>query len=755
MIGRSSITCLCFLTCLVSFLGHAWTCHSQTIIENQAGVIDLPKPGVELADPALPGDRSEFLLPPTTCAWISVPDTQSLVKAIEQTSFGRMLEDAKIEPFAQDLADQVRGWLDSQKVQIGLDVEDLKAVSSGEICLAGVYEPAEGDGTKADYASVLLVDVSETGDEARQLLEKIDENLAQSSGERETMQIGDLEVTKWTLDLPKGIVGKVYSYQTICDRWLITCTNEKVFRDLLARIQATDPARASLSQTEAFQQVSERCSFQRDTDHLHWFVEPFDYMALSQSIAEERRPDAREKNDLARIFRREGFGAIQGLGGSLVIAESPFELVHRSFVFAPPVPEAGDDRYERAAAMLDFTNESGSDLMPPSWVPLEASTYMSFTWNLQKALRKVGYIVEALGATEGGWDSAIRELKEAPDGPKVDIPLLLEQLENRITLVAATEYPISETSERVVFGINVTGDESIVREHTRKLVTKTKNGTPSTVMHGDLELWVVDTKTEESGGALEIENDPLKAILEANDAADEEPEAEVREARPLFERRVATVTNGVLLVCNDVDYLKQVVDNMEQNPGHRLMTAADYVQIRNALDGLSESIDGISVVRHFGRLDASLETNYEMLRQEKMGSSKTLLAQLINQLMDADPEAEPRKQELDPSKMPEDYRRDVAPYLGTNGVIVKETGDGWILFGCLLPKDGSQAMTSGQPELGEPEAGRSERVPDAAGAPSTPGSPGAADAAGNPDAAAAPGAVGDQQSAGRTKTIRK
>ncbi len=631
---------------------------------------------------------SEYLLPPNTKAWLSIPDVDALVKAVEQTSFGRMLEDEKIAPFVQDLTEQIRGWLDEKNVQFGLEIADFEGVPSGEVCVAGILivgAPGADDVRKPDHATLLLVDITDTKEKALKLLATIEQNLDTSDAEKEELIIDDVKVSKWSIDKPRGLPGKVYAFHGIVGDWLFTCDNERVVRDIIRRIKLETHDAANLASMPTFQKIQEKCGFDQPDRHVRWFVEPFGYLELAQAVALDKDPKAVEGNDIAKIFRREGFDAIKGVGGTVRVFDGKHEAVHRTFIYAPPVAEAGEERYLRAAAMLDFNGGGDSNLnnlSPPDWVPADSATYISFNWNLKKALKKVGYIVESLGAREGSWQKTLDQLRDAPDGYQIDVPLLIEQLEGRISIISATEKPIGEASERVVFGFNILGDPEIVRIHASKLILHLEKGAKTSIVeHGDLELWVMDT----TDPLDDIEFDPL--YLPSLDEDTEPDRGEMEKPKPLFERRVATVVGNVLLVGNDVEYLKKIIDQFESKPGRVLAAANDYVRIADALTELSLEFEGDSLVRHFGRLDAALETNYEMLRQGKMGTSKTILAQILNQSIDADRVDEPRTQKINPEKMPADYQNDIAPYLGPNGMIVKGIDEGWILLGCVLPRN--------------------------------------------------------------------
>ncbi|MGI9517419.1 MAG: hypothetical protein ACR2NP_10250, partial [Pirellulaceae bacterium] len=117
--------------------------------------------------------------------------------------------------------------------------------------------------------------------------------------------------------------------------------------------------------------------------------------------------------------------------------------------------------------------------------------------------------------------------------------------------------------------------------------------------------------------------------------------------------------------------------------------------------------------RHFGRLDLTLRTNYEMLRTGHMPESKTLLAQILNRAYTPE-DAEKdfvREQHVDGSRMPADYEEHIAKYLGPTGMVVHTLENGWLITGCVLKKPGSvselstgtEAEEVEQPETDKPE----------------------------------------------------
>ena len=93
-----------------------------------------------------------------------------------------------------------------------------------------------------------------------------------------------------------------------------------------------------------------------------------------------------------------------------------------------------------------------------------------------------------------------------------------------------------------------------------------------------------------------------------------------------------------------------------------------------------------------------------MLRRGEMASSQTMLARVANQIFNTqaaekarlkgkkfDKEAV-RKQKLDGAKLPADFSKSIAPYLGPTGSVVEVLDDGWRITGVILNRNiGSSA----------------------------------------------------------------
>ncbi|MCA9150045.1 MAG: hypothetical protein KDA92_12120, partial [Planctomycetales bacterium] len=115
-------------------------------------------------------------------------------------------------------------------------------------------------------------------------------------------------------------------------------------------------------------------------------------------------------------------------------------------------------------------------------------------------------------------------------------------------------------------------------------------------------------------------------------------------------------------------------------------------------------------LRSFGRTDESYRPNYELIRQNKMPESESLLGRVLNRMLGPDDETVLRKQNIDGSKLP-DFQV-VRRYLGPTGMFMRSEKDGWYVAGVLLNKEDAYveeaASTASTAELKIPTANAAE-----------------------------------------------
>jgi hypothetical protein len=458
----------------------------------------------------------------------------------------------------------------------------------------------------------------------------------------------------------------------IKDSQLVAVDHERTALEMLARFEGD--AQDSLSGLLAFHEVMSRCAVgSGDLQPLvRWFAEPLGYAHAIRAAAGGRK---RRGTDLLKVLSNQGFDALQGIGGHVNFSTSEYELLHRTWIYAPALNRGPDakskDKYDLAFRMFEFPN--GSALEPQDWVPRELTTYATCLWNMKNAFEYASTLVDEIAGEPAFFDDVLVSLLEDPNGPQVDIRReLVAHLGQRATLISDYVTPITPKSERLMVGLELTDPAAV-----SAALDKAMESDPDArrVELNGQTIWEVINEPEEEMPTLVIDGGfgftPIPGI--------EEPADEEEKDRLLRNSAIAVV-HGQLVVATHIDLLEQIMTQSDQQD--RLADSMDYRLVSNALSRLGA---GENSFRFFSRTDEEYRSTYELIRQNRMPESETLVGRLLNRLLGPEEKGILREQQIDGSKLP-DYQV-VRRYLGPAGMFVQSHEDGWSITGAMLTKD--------------------------------------------------------------------
>lgn len=606
--------------------------------------------------------RGAALVPNTTKAYFSIPNVELLRGKFDETQLGALMKDPVMQPFVEDLRQQIDAKLGKSGIKIGIDWEDLEGVYGGEVSFA-IIQP---DGDKKQHATVLLVDVGENGEAANKLLDKVSKNLLAKEAKKSIRKVGAVEMSVFTLPKKKDETVARQVCQVLTGGRIIATDHLATAEGIVRRI--TGDRKDALEHLDAFHATQERCQKELGdgAPHVSFYVDPFGYAEVTRAASGGRK---KRGTDMLKVLMNQGFTAVQGIGGNVVFSTGEHEFVYRAFVYAPAVVrKEGDknkDKYDLAARMLDFPESEG--LVSQSWVPRHVATYATLNVKIKQAFNYVETFVDEMAGDKGVFRDVIESIKTDPAGPMIDIPKdLIGNMGERATLITDYRLPITPKSERLLVAIELTDEKTVA-----KTIDKAMGADPDAkkrVFDGHT-IWEI---------LNENENDKLEVKIDGAGAlGGEEEEEEPKRALP---NSAVCVANGHLIIATHVDF---VVDMLKKVPGSSsLADSADYKIVNTALEKLGAGKDS---VRGFSRTDETYRPTYELIRQGKMPESETLLGKLLNRLLGPDEEGVLRDQEIDGAKMP-DFDV-VRRYLGPSGMYTKSEGNGWFITGLLLTKD--------------------------------------------------------------------
>ncbi|MCI0359974.1 MAG: hypothetical protein L0211_15965, partial [Planctomycetaceae bacterium] len=382
-------------------------------------------------------------------------------------------------------------------------------------------------------------------------------------------------------------------------------------------------------------------------------------------------------NDMVKILRDQGFSAIQGLGGYVFFATGNEEVLHRTFIYAPATSnkdsERAKDKYHLAMRMLDFPNSTApTDLDPQKWALPDVASYLTFNMKLKDAFNLSESLVNAIAGDEVFYEIWLN-LENDVNGPKINIRKeLVDLLGERVTILSDVKVPIDLKSERLMALIEVKRPDLVA-----KALEKAFAHDPAAkkkVINGQV-IWEL---TQEEG----IAEDTELMIEGAGFVSKEEgEEAEAEDEPPAVLPNMAlTVFDGHLIVSTHVDFITEFIERQGKHTG--LAAEPDFIRVNTARQRLGSNLDSF---RFFTRTDESYRATYELVKQNKLPQSETMLARVLNSLLSEKEEGALRKQAIDGSKLPK--FEDVSKYFGPGGFYVQSERDGWFIVGCLLKKE--------------------------------------------------------------------
>jgi len=623
---------------------------------------------------------SDTLLPNSTKAYFTVANVPKLTEQWEKTQLYQLFEDPVMKPFTEDLRRQLdEKWLANHE-KIGLSIDDLRNIASGELSGALVGT------TSGRTALVVLVDVTGNEAKAKEALDKADQNLIKEHAKKTQKTIAGTPVTIYDLPAKEDRQDARRVAYFLKDGLLAGADGPDALGDLLLRLAAK--GEDSLASLTPYQAVTKRLFDAAGdlTPDVRWYIDP-----LGVADFRAQGNDKRLKN--VKMLRNQGFAAIQGVGGFVNMAVGEYEILHRTAVYAPKP-------FEKAMGMLDLPNVSPTN--PPNWVPRDVITFTSLNWEIKTAFERFSTLFDELfgEGSEGTFNDTIDSVRDDPNGPGIDIRKdLVGHLGTRAVVVTDYKLPITTSSERFIFAAETT-DEQALAAAVRKSLETDQNVIKR--VFKDYIIW--EMKAEDDALAavvVERPDEPTGAASNAvaSDAEDAKPAGgrllnklgdENDEPVQLPNAAVA-VARGHLFVSSHVDFLEKILAGADEH--ERLENDGDFQRVNDELKKLGATQ---VCIRNFTRADEQLRITYELFKAGKLPESETMLAQIIHSAQEELPEGIVRKPQLDGSKLP-DYQV-ARRYLGIGGTYVATEQDGWVVVGFLFRKDLAEKDLASAPE---------------------------------------------------------
>lgn len=631
------------------------------------------------------------LLPDNTCLFVAFPNVQTFKDNFRETQLGKLIEDPVMKPFAEDLAAQIRDRFGATENQLGLKWEEMRGAFSGEVCLARTL-PAEDE-----HAIILLADATDRADAVDKLRATLITNLTKREAKVSKVKLAGVEVDRFELKKQVWEVKPSEVFFAFVKQQLLITNHSGLAEDVISQALSATPGSERLKDARTFSEVMGSVAAESKglAPDVQWFIDPFKYAETLRNARSQRRRTRRK--DYLAILKSQGFDAVRAAGGHINLSTNDFEVIHRTFVFAPPVTDQ-PSKYQGAARMLAFAESNHVPL--PKWVPRDVATMLSMNWNVLNGFNYATGLIDQIVDSEGFVEDVLKSFETDKNGPMINIRTeLLAFLDDHILTFSDNVLPISTKSERILVAVRVKDEAAAV-----KALEKLWKGEPDArgVKIGKHEVWEiipedVDLSDIELPGSVPL---PGAVPLPGEESGGGEDEGDIK-----LPNSAMTVSRGpdpndppYLMIATSIDLLRDVLAE-NRPPFEMLSSSADFKFIDKQLTGLGAGKDSF---RFFSRTDEEFRASYELIRQGKMPESESMLGRVLNRIFGPQEENVVRKPEIDGAKMP-DYQI-VRRYLGPAGLFVKSKEDGWFVTGIMVSKqkmaagDGAQAKLISQPQ---------------------------------------------------------
>jgi hypothetical protein len=618
----------------------------------------------------------DVLLPKTTVGFISALNFPNLTTQWNKTQLGNLMKKTEMKPFEEDLHEQLQSQWNAIADRLGIQLDDLRGVPTAEAALA-LIEPQPGTA-----ATALVMDISGNLNNAQGLLQKARQGLIARKAQETILNVQGVEVHAFDVPLPaaqqaaaaRGGAAAAPATTSLTVYFLTkevfcACDDLTVAKDMIGRLVGGAVA-GSLSQVTSYQNVLKRCAADPPAHDpsIKWFMYPLGYAEATRAAtpADKRR----RGKTIIEIMRNQGFAAFQGLGGYIDVSTDGYQILHRTAVYAPKP-------WEKDKSINMFVFPTGSNFTPQPWVARDIATYFTAYIDPLTIFDNFGPLYDEILDAKV-WAPTIEQLKNDKDGPHIDIRKdLIAQLGQRVTMVAGYQLPITTTSERLLWAIEVK-DAAKVSQAVEKCV----NGDPSfkkRTIDGNV-IWEI---VEEEDNSVAPPTIDVPSLGGPKKEAKPKPDAEEDQQKEghFLPHGAFAVANGQLFISSHIDFLVKTLKPLK--PEAQLATQKEFLKVWD----LTFNQLGVKkqTARSFSWSDRAIQPTYELIKQGKMPQSESLLGRTLNSLAAAGKKGAPRQQKINGSKLP-DFATVVAPYLGPATASMTAEKDGWFVKGVLVTK---------------------------------------------------------------------
>ncbi len=612
---------------------------------------------VEVGAQQPPRKSAYDLIPDSSQAIVWIRDGESLAQQWERTQLYDLVHDPAVSPFFEEQRQEIEKKLTDAGWRLNIKPEDLADYSTGQIALAWLELPTV---PRKPYATVLLADVDDAKIPNEKLLARVDEELTARKATKSQLTHLGATIAKYILPKRPAALLAENGFYTIVNGQFIACDDETVTKDIIARIKGQAATGGIIAKDPVFVEGRAKAKIQGE-GQVEYFVRPLGIARVLRSIGGKR---SKSNADMLAVLQNQGFDSIRCVCGEVALGLEKLDIAHHGYVLADmPLP--------KSAAVLDFPNQASHEI--PNFVGVNTSSLLTTNWN-KDAFWKIEGLVDAMAGQDGVFQEVIEGIKVDPNGPRIDIEKeVLPHITNDIYSLSDNKAGDADVdSRRNLIALRLRNAAGMA-----KVLDRAMENEPDAelVEFNGNTIWQVVHSEDEQVTGLDSDFGDFGAP----------PAQATADPEPWLSNWAIAVHGDYLMFASHVEMIQEAIVQAQAATESPLVKEADFQRVTAAIADQfgEESGSAWQIIR----TSLAYRVQYELFREGKLMQSQSMLASILDRLLQNEDEMKIKEQKLSGSKLPP-YEQ-ISHFLQPSGLKVLTTDTGWE-FGSLILAGGQR-----------------------------------------------------------------
>ncbi len=325
---------------------------------------------VQGADKVLAENR----LPSGVLLYVSSPNIVTTYEKFQKTGAGKLLRDPSLDKFRDQIIKLYDDFRAEAEEKSGVKFSDVASVFNGEFSVA-VVRPV---GQPLGWAAFL-----EYGDKKSAIDAILKRSRDQAGKEEkiaiETEEIDGVQVTTYTIDREEEGATPVTVSLLQKDGQLVAASGISILESILERWDGKNED--VFGKNKIYREIYGKCvTASEAAPGVVYFVDPIGLLASGLSMSPQTQ------NFAGMIYMPTlGLSGLKGIGGAHHFATPEFDSIGRSMVYIEGAPTG-------IVKVFQLRSQAFS---VPTWVPHDASQYISFDWDVKGAYEAIESIYDS------------------------------------------------------------------------------------------------------------------------------------------------------------------------------------------------------------------------------------------------------------------------------------------------------------------------------------------------------------------------